>query len=325
MGASNGMPHRADDTRGTRPRSLSDIRVGWIGLGRMGAPMAARLLDSGVDLAVYNRTTAKADPLVERGATRLGSVAEAGECEVVFSMVLDDAVLGELHDPRTGLFSRSDGRRIAVWIDGSTVSAQAAERAADAARAAGVAYVSAPVSGNPAVVEAGNAVFVLSGDEAGLDLAEDLTRRIGRQVFRAGAGAEANVIKLCVNAVLAVTMQALAEVAVLADKAGVSRAALMTFLNESAIGSPFTRYKTDNLVALRFPPTFTPEGQRKDIRLALDLARRTETPMPVLNTTETAYSRLISGGLGEGRDFAALVLAVARDAGHALEPEEDRE
>jgi 3-hydroxyisobutyrate dehydrogenase len=304
---------------------MSDLSVAWVGLGRMGTVMAGRLLDAGTPLSVWNRTPAKADALVERGATRLPSVAEAASCDAVFSMVLDDHALAALHDPDAGLFSGpTGGRRVQVWIDGSTVSVTAAEAAAKAAAAAGVAYVSAPVSGNPGVVEAGNAIFAVSGDEAGLTVAEELCGRIGRLVHRVGSGAEANVVKLCTNALLAVTMQSLAEVAVLADKAGVSRAALMAFVNESAIGSPFSRYKTANIVGLEFPVAFTPEGQRKDIRLALDLAREREVPMPVLSETEVAYSRLVSGGLGEGRDFAALILAVARDAGLELEPQEQR-
>lgn len=302
------------------PTSLSDTTVGWIGLGRMGAAMVSRLMDSGADVAVYNRTASKGDPFVERGAKRLSTVADAAGRDVVFSMVLDDAALANLHDPETGLFS-TDDRRITVWIDGSTVSAGAATRAAEAARAAGVVFVSAPISGNPTVVESGNAIFAISGESAALDVAEDIVSRIGRAVYRVGEANQANVIKLCVNALLAVTMQSVAEIAVLADRAGVSRAALMGFLNDSAIGSPFTKYKTANVVELEFPPTFTPEGQRKDIRLAIDLAHELEVPMPVLNTTEVAFSRLVSGGLGENRDFAALILEVARDAGYELTPE----
>ena len=117
------------------------------------------------------------------------------------------------------------------------------------------------------------------------------------------------------------TPWSVAEIAVLADRAGVSRAGLMEFLNESAIGSVFTRYKTANVVELEFPPTFTPVGQRKDVRLALDLARELEVPMPVLNTTEVAFSRLVSGGLGEGREaraFQLRMLAAGADAQHAV-------
>jgi 3-hydroxyisobutyrate dehydrogenase len=301
------------------PTSLSGAHVAVVGLGRMGAAIASRLLDAGLELAVYNRTASKADPLVERGATRLGSLAEAAERDLVFTMVTDDMALDQLHAGDVGLLS--GGKAPAVWIDGSTVSVEAATRAAEVAHAAGTAYVSAPVSGNPVVVEAGNAIFAISGDAAALDVTEELLRHVGRAVMRVGSAAEANVVKLCVNALLAVTMQSVAEIAVLADRAGVSRAALMEFLNESAVGSPFTRYKTSNVVELTFTPTFTPEGQRKDVRLALDLARELEVPMPVLNTTEVAFSRLVSGGLGKGRDFAALILEVARDSGYELQPE----
>jgi 3-hydroxyisobutyrate dehydrogenase-like beta-hydroxyacid dehydrogenase len=304
------------------PTSLAGTTVAFVGLGRMGSSMAGRLLDAGVDLAVYNRTRSKADALVARGATLIPTLTEAAGYDVVFTMVTDDAALDALHDPADGMLS--SGAAPAVWIDGSTVSVDAAVRAADAARAAGSAYVSAPISGNPTVVDAGNAIFAISGDAAALDVTEELLRHIGRAVMRVGSAAEANVVKLCVNALLAVTMQSVAEIAVLADRAGVPRAGLMEFLNESAIGSPFTKYKTANVVELTFAPTFTPVGQRKDIRLALDLARELEVPMPVLNTTEVAFSRLVSGGLGEDRDFAALILEVARDSGVELTPETPR-
>lgn len=301
------------------PTSLGDASVAFVGLGRMGAAMVGRLLDAGIPLAVYNRTASKADPFVEQGATRLDRLTDAAGYDLVFTMVTDDAALDALHDPAEGLLSA--GTAPAVWIDGSTVSVEAAQRAAAAAHAAGAAYVSAPISGNPPTVAAGNAIFCISGDEAAQDVTEELLGHIGRAVWRAGDAAQANVVKLCVNALLAVTMQSVAEIAVLADRAGVSRAALMAFLNDSAVGSPFTRYKTANVVELEFPPTFTPEGQRKDVRLALDLSHELEVPMPVLNTTEVAFSRLVSGGLGEGRDFAALILEVARDAGYELTAE----
>ncbi|MFT3873578.1 MAG: NAD(P)-dependent oxidoreductase [Nocardioides sp.] len=302
---------------------MSETTVAWVGLGRMGVVMAGRLLAADTPLSVWNRTAAKCAPLVELGATQLHSVADAASSDVVFSMVLDDGALAALHDPATGLFSGPPAQRsVRVWIDGSTVSPVAAETAAAAAAAAGVAYVSAPISGNPGVVESGNAIFAVSGDPAALDTAEELCLRIGRLVHRVGSRAEANVVKLCTNALLAVTMQTIAEIAVLADKVGVSRAALMGFVNESAIGSPFSRYKTANMVELEFPTTFTAQGQRKDIRLALELARQAEVPMPVLSETEVAFSRLVGSGLGEGLDFATLVLNAARDAGHTLQPEE---
>jgi 3-hydroxyisobutyrate dehydrogenase len=299
-----------------------DVSVAFVGLGRMGTAMASRLLDADISLGVWNRTASRCDPLVARGAVRLGSLHEAAGWDAVFSMVLDDDALADLHDPGSGILADvADGRRPRVWIDGSTVSPRAARAAAESAAATGVAYVSAPISGNPGVVTSGQSIFAISGDDEGLDLAERLCLTIGRAVHRVGSRAEANVVKLCTNALLGVTMQSLAEIAVLADRAGVTRAALLEFVNDSAIGSPFSRYKTPPLVELEFPTAFTAEGQRKDIRLALDLAREGEVPMPVLTEAEVAYSRLVASGLGDGKDFAALVLNVARDAGLTLEPE----
>ena len=291
--------------------------VAWIGLGRMGTAMAARLIESAKDVAVWNRTPDRCDPLVRNGVVRLGRAEDAANYDVVFSMVLDDTALLDVIKLALG----TAGAKPRVWIDGSTVSPEAAAKAAAIAQDVGVSYVSAPVSGNPGVVAEGKAIFAISGAPEGLDIAERICLAIGRRVFRVGGGVEANVVKLCTNALLAVTMQSVAEIAVLADSAGVKRSSLMEFINDSAIGSAFTRYKTANVTSLEFPPTFTPEGQRKDIRLAINLAQQCEVPMPVLNTAEVAFSRLVSGGLGEGRDFAALILEVARDAGRQLTPE----
>lgn len=217
--------------------ALSEMTVAWVGLGRMGSAMASRLLDAGTPLAVWNRTAAKCLPLVEKGAEQLDTLAAAARSDAVFSMVLDDRALAALHDPDTGLLSGpAESRRARVWIDGSTVSSGAADAAARAAAAAGIAYVSAPISGNPGVVESGNAIFAISGGAAGLDIAEALCLRIGRGVHRVGSRSQANVVKLCTNAVLAVTMQSLAEIAVLADRVGVSRAALMALSTTARSG-----------------------------------------------------------------------------------------
>jgi len=294
-------------------------RVAWVGIGRMGAAMVERLLADGVEVAVWNRSPEKADPLVELGATRLERLQDAGALDVVVTTIADDAALAALHAPG-GLL---DGEhRPRVWIDCSTVSIGAASAAAAAAAERGVAYVVAPVSGNPVVVRAGTAIFAISGDDAAaLDTAEALVSRIGRAVYRVGDGTAASAVKLCTNALLSVIVQSLAEVVVLGEALGVRRAALMEFMNDSAVGSPLTRYKTGNMVELQFPPTFTAQGQRKDIRLALAEASAQELPMPVLSATEVEYSRLVASGLGEGKDYAALVLQVARDAGMVLEPE----
>ena len=299
--------------------SAAQPTVAWLGLGRMGSVMAARLLDAGFEVGVWNRSPGKDDALVAAGATRIESLADAGGYDIAYSMVLDDSALERLHAPDDGVLS-GDTRRLRTWIDGSTVSPRAAAQAADAARAAGVGYVAAPVSGNPGVVAAGRAIFAASGADDDLDRAEPVLAALGRAVHRVGHGSEANVVKLATNGLLGIVMQSLAELVVLGEKAGVPRADLLAFINDSAVGSPFSAYKTAALVDLDLSPTFTVEGQRKDLRLALDLAAGLEAPMPVLSTTEVAFSRTIASGLGAGLDLAAVVLVAARDAGIELEP-----
>ncbi|MDX6338781.1 MAG: hypothetical protein QOG05_6121 [Streptosporangiaceae bacterium] len=295
-------------------------RVSWLGVGRMGEAMAERLLAAGVGVQAWNRSPDKVAGLVAAGATLLASPA-LSDAPVAFSMVLNDEALDALWQADDGILAGA--RPPDVWVDCSTVSPAASQRAADAAAARDVAFVCAPVSGNPLVVRSGNLIFAVSGPPAGVATATPLLRHIGRAVHVAGGGHEARVVKLCTNLVLAVLTQALAEALVLGQSHGVRRAALMEFINDSAIGSPFTRYKTDAFVRLDLEPAFTPEGQRKDLRLALRLAAEHEVPMGVSSATEVEFSRLVASGLGEGLDFASLVLLAARDAGIAIEPERD--
>ena len=296
----------------------STTAVTWLGAGRMGEAMAERLLDRGVPVAAWNRTPARLDGLLARGASQLDSAADS-DAPVAFSMVLNDEALDALWQGESGILAGQ--QRPGVWVECSTVSQEASQRAAEAAARRGVAFVCAPVSGNPSVVRAGNLIFAASGPAAAVETVTPLLDIIGRRTYVVGGAHEARVVKLCTNLVLAVLTQSLAEALVLAQSQGVARSALMEFINDSAIGSPFTRYKTDAFVALDLVPAFTPEGQRKDLRLALQLAAAAEVPMPITSATEVTFSRLVASGLGEGRDFASLLLLAARDAGLVLTPE----
>jgi 3-hydroxyisobutyrate dehydrogenase-like beta-hydroxyacid dehydrogenase len=302
------------------PAGSAGAEVTFLGVGRMGEAMVERLLAGGVGVAVWNRTPARLAGVLAAGASALDAPA-ASAAPVAFSMVIDDAALDALWQAEDGLLAGPTPP--AVWVDCSTVSVAASSRAAAAAAESTVDVVCAPVSGNPGVVRAGNLIFAASGPPVAVARAVPLLDVIGRRTLVVGDGHQARVVKLCVNAVLAAHAQALAEVLVLAERNGVRRSALMEFINDSAIGSPFTRYKTDAFVGLDLTPAFTPEGQRKDLRLALGLAAESEVPMPLVSGTEVAFSRLVASGLGAGKDFAALLLLAARDAGLAIEPETD--
>jgi 3-hydroxyisobutyrate dehydrogenase len=308
----------ADQRRRNGDQATSTSAVTWLGTGRMGEAMLERLLAGGVQARVWNRTPAKLTGVLASGATQLASPA-LSDAPVAFSMVLDDAALDALWQAEDGILAGN--RPPDVWVDCSTVSPRASRHAAEAAAKRGTAFVCAPVSGNPSVVRAGNLIFAVSGPAAAIATIRPLLDIIGRRTHVVGAAHQARVVKLCVNLVLAVLAQALAEALVLGQSEGVRRADLMDFINDSAIGSPFTRYKTDAYVALDLKPAFTPEGQRKDLRLALQLAAEHELPLPQASATEVEFSRLIASGLGEGLDFASLILLAARDARIAIEPE----
>jgi 3-hydroxyisobutyrate dehydrogenase len=290
--------------------------IGWIGTGRMGLAMAERLLTAGHWLQVYNRTSEKAAPLVELGATLVGRPADLAGCDVVFSMVADDDSLREVTIGTGGILSGPKGP--AIFVDSSTVSADVSEEVTSAGEKVGTAVLAAPVSGNPSVVRSGDLAIVASGPREAFDTVEPLLTTIARNVVWAGTGTQARLVKLCHNILVAVIVQALAEALVLAEKHGVPRQAVMGFMNDSVHGSRFLRSKTAALTHLDFTTAFTAPGQRKDLRLALEAARAVEVPMPVTTETEVALSRLIGSGLDDGRDFSTLILLAARDAGLSL-------
>jgi 3-hydroxyisobutyrate dehydrogenase len=289
--------------------------VDWLGYGRMGEAMVARLLGAGHRVAVWNRTQARVAGVSALGGTLLEQPAQS-TAPVVFSMVSDDAALDALAVALTAAPSVPR-----VWVDCSTVSLDASQRAASHMAERGVELVCAPVSGNPDVVRNGEVIFAVSGPPDAITRARPFLDAIGPHTYVVGDAHQARVVKLCTNAVLATITQVLAETLVLGEISGVHRGALMDFINASAVGSRFTRYKTGALVGLDLAPTFTPEGLHKDLRLARDLAEDRNVPVPVVSVVEAALSRLVDSGMGAGLDFAALLMLAARDAGVTLEPE----
>jgi 3-hydroxyisobutyrate dehydrogenase len=276
-------------------------RLGWAGLGRMGAALVGRLLDAGLDVAVYNRTRSKAEPFEAQGATIVDSPAELADRDVVFTMVAGPEDFKEV--VHAILSGESAPRTI---VDLTTVSPEASQAVREAAAARGTSLLAAPVSGNPKVVAAGLLTFVVSGPEDAYNDVRPLLERLGAGVTYVGEGERARLAKICHNLLLGVVAQNLAEILVLAEKGGMSRAAFMEFLNSSVMGSMFTRYKTPAYVNLDFTPTFTPRLLRKDFELGLQAARDLDVPMPVVAAANQAVQALIGSGYEEV-DFAALI------------------
>jgi 3-hydroxyisobutyrate dehydrogenase len=293
--------------------------VGWIGAGRMGAAMAARLARAGVKVTVWNRTRAKAEPLAELGCIVADSIAELRGLDAVFTMVstpadLEQVLLGEgglLADP-------SDVPGIVV--DCSTVSTESSEAMRAACTERGVDFLASPVSGNGKVVRAGMLTLVVSGPEETFGRMQPLLEHIGKSVTYVGEGDVARLVKICHNLMLGVVTQCMAEITVLAEKGGVSREAFLAFLNDSVMGSVFTRYKTPAFVNLDYTPTFTPILLRKDFDLGLAAAHDLDVPMPVTAATSQAVQASVSSGRVE-EDFAILLDLQAHNSGLTLTPE----
>jgi 3-hydroxyisobutyrate dehydrogenase-like beta-hydroxyacid dehydrogenase len=280
--------------------------------------MVRRLLAAGHDVHVWNRTRAKAEDLGALGATVVGSVAELAGRDVVFTMVAADADLLEVTLGEGGLLRQDTCP--AYLVDSSTVSAETSERIRQAGAVHGTTLVAAPVSGNAKVVKAGRLSIAVSGPVDAFNDVEPLLADIGGSVTYVGERDVARLVKLAHNIFLGVVTQSLAEITVLAQRGGVSRAAFLEFINDSVLGSVFTRYKTPALVHLDLTPTFTTALLRKDFDLGLAAARSLEVPLPVAAAAYHLVQAAIGRGHG-GEDFAALLVEQARSAGIEPEPE----
>jgi 3-hydroxyisobutyrate dehydrogenase len=302
------------------PAPDASLEVGWIGAGRMGAAMAGRLADAGVRVSVWNRTKAKAEPLRERGCTVVDTIADLRGSDVVFTMVSTPADLAQVLLGDGGLLA--DERRLPrIVVDCSTVSTESSEQVRQECTARGITFLAAPVSGNGKVVRSGGLSLVVSGPEQTYEEVAPLLRHLGKSVTYVGDGDVARLVKICHNLMLGVVTQCMAEITVLAEKGGVSRAAFLEFLNNSVMGSTFTRYKSPAFVNLDYTPTFTPVLLRKDFDLGLAAARQLDVPMPVSALT----AQLVQASVSSGRvdeDFAILLDLQAASSALELKPED---
>ena len=294
------------------------MKLGWIGIGRMGYEMAARLARGGADVTVWNRTRAKAEPLAQYGAKVADRLADLAACDIVFVMVSTYDDVNEVIAGPSGLLSGGKQPKMIVECSSISLEGSAALRSLLAAR--GVEMLAAPVSGNAKVIKAGRLSFVCSGPRSAFDVAEPYLRLIGPAASYVGEGELARIVKICHNVYLGVVIQSLAEITVLAQKAGVPRHAFLDFMNQSVMGSMFSRYKTPALVNLDFKVTFTPKLLRKDLDLGLDAGRRFDVPMPLASLTRDIVQTLIERGMDD-EDFAKLIVLQAQASGLALEPE----
>jgi 3-hydroxyisobutyrate dehydrogenase len=296
----------------------TESKLGWIGIGRMGYAMAERLARAGADLTVWNRTRAKAEPLAALGAKVADRLADLAACDIVFVMVSTFDDVAEVITGPNGLLSSTGAPKLVVECSSISLEGSAQLRARLAER--GVQMLAAPVSGNAKVIKAGQLSFVCSGPRPAFDAALPALHMIAPAASYVGEGELSRIVKICHNVFLGVVTQSLAEITVLAQKAGVPRHAFLEFMNQSVMGSTFSRYKTPAFVNLDFKVTFTPKLLRKDLDLGLEAARNYDVPMPLCSITRDQVQALIGHGMDD-EDFAKLIVLQAMASGLALAPE----
>ncbi len=293
--------------------------VGWIGTGRMGFALAERLLDAGVDLWAYNRTRAKAERLVAHGAKIVDSPADLAERDIVFIMVAGPADVLEVTLGESGVLSRDDARP-GIVVDSTTIDLSTSQVLSARAAALGTEVLAVPVSGNPTVVSSGRLTAVASGPRSAFETALPYLELFGQKVTYVGEGDEARLVKICHNLLLGIVAESMAEITTLAEAAGVARSDFLEFLNDSVMGSTFTRYKTPSFVNLDYEPTFTLHLLRKDFELGLASGRDLGVPLP----TAALVHQIVMDGIGRGYgdlDFASLLTRLSEAAGRSIEPE----
>jgi len=297
----------------------SGAQVGWIGTGRMGAALVRRLLDAGTEVWVYNRTRAKAEALAEHGAKVVDRPADLAHLDIIFTMVGGPDDVLEVTVGEDGVLS-GDGARPSVIVDSTTIDPATSKTLRVRAAEVGTDVIAAPVSGNPKVVASGKLTVVASGPVEAYETARPHLEHFGHKLTYVGQEDEARLVKICHNLMLGVVAQSMAEISVLAEASGVSRADLFEFLNDSVMGSTFTKYKTPAYVNVDYTPTFTWHLLRKDFELGLSTANHMDIPLP---TAALVHQMIVEGiGLGYGdQDFAALLTKQARASGRDVEPE----
>jgi len=303
-------------------------RIGWIGMGRMGYPMAERLLKAGHDVTIWNRTRAKAEPLAKIGGKVADNLMDLKDVDVVFSIVSTGKDLDQVYFGKNSVTGHG-GKVPPIFVDCSTIAVDESATIRDRLKQLGADFIACPVSGNAKVIKAGKLSAVASGPEASFRKVEDLITVFAPSgVSYVGDGELARVCKIAHNVMLGVVIENLIEITLLANKMGVPRHAFLAFMNNGVMGSMFTRYKSPALVNLDWTTTFTPELLRKDLDLGLELGREYDVPMPVTAATrEMLQSHFGAATLKPNpeeylqKDFAALLETMALASGMKLEPE----
>ncbi len=290
------------------------MKVGFIGLGKMGRGMAANLLKAGHEVVVYNRSPGQAQALVEQGAREAASVADACGGDVVFTMLANDAAVEQVVLGEAGIVASL--AKSAIHVSSSTISVALSERLAEAHAKAGQIYVAAPVFGRPDAAAAAKLFIAAAGSEAALKTVAPLFDVIGQRTFVLSDKPEsANLVKLSGNFLIASVIESLGEAMALVGKGGVDLHAYLDLLTSTLFSAPVYKTYGALIADSKFEPAgfAAPLGQ-KDIRLTLAAAENLQVPMPLASLLRDRFLTLMANG-GENLDWSAIGKLAAKDSG----------
>jgi len=287
--------------------------VGWIGGGRMGAPMAGFILKAGYPMLAWSPSPASRRKLAALGAREVASVAAcAASVDVVFSCITDDDALRSVALGSQGVLAHLKAG--GIYVDTSTVSVEASAEVAEAAQAAGFAYLRMPISGNAASAASGNVTALVSGPEEAWNTLRPVVESFSSAQIYLGGAEEARLMKLVVNALVINFAQAMAEALTLGRKGGLEWSLMLDTLAQSTLSSPWLKGKAALMKSRDFSPTMTGRLILKDVDLMLSAARSSEVSMPLTAMTRQILQMMVGEGHGD-EDYMALIKLAERQAG----------
>ncbi len=291
-------------------------KVGFVGLGIMGKPMARNLIAAGHELVVYNRSQEKAEELAEQGAEVAGSPKEIAEqSRVIITMLPDSPEVEEVLAGETGAFEGI--REGSLVVDMSTISPVVTRQLAEQARKTGAGMLDAPVSGGESGAEEGTLSIMVGGAEEDFERVRPLFEILGQTIVHVGDSGTGQVVKACNQIVVALTIEAVSEALVLGSKGGVEPAKVIEVLSGGLAGNKVMEAKRENFLSHNFNPGFRVELHRKDLGIALAAGREYETPLPATAMVEQVLEALVAKGSG-GKDHSAILTFVEDLAQHEI-------
>jgi 3-hydroxyisobutyrate dehydrogenase len=289
------------------------MKIGWIGLGNMGKPMASNLIQAGFQVTVYNRTQEKTQPLKQLGANVAITLEElAQQSDIIITMLSDGRAVHETILGDSGILPFLHTKHIV--IDMSTIGPDESANIALALKQKGIRMLDAPVSGSVKPAEDGTLVILVGGDQDVYDTVTPIFDVLGKASYYMGSNGKGLDAKLAVNLMLGITLQGMAEALLVAEKAGLKRDTFLQMITNTAVCSPILQSKLDSYRTESFPASFALKHMNKDLGLAMKYAYQNQCALPLTSTAHTTYTAAEGSGKGE-LDVAAIFLQIFQQSG----------